>query len=177
IEVYPDRVDFLDFAPGETTDVTVPIDDFLIDFFTSGSLSAPEPIEFLAVMVGAGGSGRVLNKTDFLMGVDSDGPPVRVDAGYDIPLVNGIDLKGAGVPTGMRFQLFDLEMFDSDALPGSTMRAHFRYEVLGNRIPEPASVSMLGLGVGVALVCGRRRVRRNSRHRSPTNEPAATPMP
>ncbi len=146
IAVYPGRVDFRGYEPGETDDVTVPIDDFLTEFLTSGSLAAPEPMEFLAVMVNAGGGGQSVDKADLQMGVDREGPPVRVDAGYDVPLTNGVDLAGSAVLTGLRFQLLDLEISNSDMLAGSAMRAHYRYEFLGNRIPEPTSAVLLMLG-------------------------------
>ncbi|MGI9455665.1 MAG: PEP-CTERM sorting domain-containing protein [Aeoliella sp.] len=152
IEVFPGRVDFQGYAAGETEDVTVPIDDFLVDFLTSGSLSAPEPMEFLQVMVGAGGGGQSVDKSDLQMGIMRNGPGTRVDAGYDVPLANGIDLDGTAVLTDVRFQLFQLEIFNSDQLAGSTMRSHYRYEFIGNRIPEPATAVLLGISAGVLVI-------------------------
>lgn len=155
VEVYPGRVRFGNYLPGETEDITVPIDDFLVEFLTSGSFAAPEPLEFYSNMAGAGGSGRTVDKSNLQTGVDRAGPPVRVDAGYDVPLANGIDLEGTAVLTHLRFQLLDLEIFNSDILPGSTMRAHYRFEFLGQRVPEPSSVLLFAFGTALCTVLGR----------------------
>ncbi len=145
VDVYPGSIRFGDYSAGETADITVPIEDFLIEFLTSGSPSAPEPLEFYAGMVGAGGSGRIVDKANLQAGINQPDPPVRLDAGYDVPLNNGIDLDGTAILTHLRFQLLDLEIFNSDILAGSTMRAHYRYEFLGTRVPEPASMLLVGL--------------------------------
>ena len=157
IEVFPDRVDFRGFAPGETADITVLIDSFLVEFLTSGSLSTPEPMEFLAVMVSAGGRGQTVDKSDLLAGIDRNDPVVRVDAAYDVPLANGIDLQGTARLTDLRFQLLNLEILDSNVLAGSALRAHYRFEFLGHVIPEPASW-LIGM-LGAAMICCRRRRR------------------
>lgn len=155
ISIYPDQTGFRGFTPGETDDVAVPIEGFIAEFFTSGSFAAPEPMEFLALMVGAGGGGPVFDKSDWRDGVQRVGPPVRIDAGYDVPLVNGIDLDGTAILTELRFQLFDLEIFNSDVLAGSTMRSHYRFEFLGTRVPEPSSQLIVGVS-SVALIARRR---------------------
>ena len=120
----PGAATFGDYSAGETADVTVPIDEFLVDFLTSGSLSAPEPLEFGALMIGAGGGGQSIDKSDLQSGFDRVGPPLRIDAGYHVPLANGIDLAGAAILTHLRFQLLDLEIFNKrhpprvdDAIP------------------------------------------------------------
>lgn len=149
VDVYPGRVNFGDYSAGETADVTIPVDQFLVDFLASGSLAAPEPLEFNALMIGAGGGGQSINKSDLQSGFDRAGPPLRIDAGYDVPLANGIDLEGTAILTHLRFQLLNLEIFNSDILPGSTMRSHYRFEFLGQRVPEPSSVLLLGFGIAV----------------------------
>ncbi len=155
VDVYPGSIRFGDYSAGETADITVPIEDYLVEFLTSGSPSTPEPLEFYSSMVGAGGSGRIVDKADLQAGVDRPDPPVRIDAGYDVPLNNGIDLEGTATLTHLRFQLLDLEIFNSDILPGSTMRAHYRFEFLGTRIPEPTSIMLVGLAI-VPWVVSRR---------------------
>jgi len=157
IDVYPGSSDFGTYTHGETADVTKPIDQFLIDYLASGSLTAPEPMEFIANMVGAGGSGQSVDKDDLLAGIMRNGPPLFVDAGYDLPLTNGIDLLGTAVLTDVRFQLHRLEIFNSDRLAGSAMRTHYRYEFLGTRIPEPTSVGLFALGTVILSASGRLR--------------------
>ena len=68
-------------------------------------------------MVGAGGSGQVLDKADLQLGVDRVSPAVRIDAGYDVPLANGVDLDGTAVLTHLRFQLFDLRSSTATSSP------------------------------------------------------------
>ena len=141
IEVFPDSADFGTYTSGAAADITVPVSDFIVNYLTSGSLAEPEPMLFATQLLGAGGGGLLIDKQQWLDGVMVDAPAFRQFAGYDVLPLNGVDLDGYEI-THVRFQLLNLEIFDSSSLPGSAVRQHYRYQFLGT-VPEPATLSLL----------------------------------
>ncbi|MEM8679818.1 MAG: hypothetical protein AAGF97_10740 [Planctomycetota bacterium] len=156
VEVYPGSMEFGTYLNGDAVDFIVAPPAFLVDYLTNGQLDDPEPSVFMSYLVGVGGSGVGIDKEDWREGTQFDGDRHRYAAGYHVPLLNEVDLQGYAI-TDLRFQLYEVEVLPSHTLGGSALRTHFRVEVLGHLVPEPAlggwlagAVWLLMAGVGRA---------------------------
>ncbi len=161
LEIYPGRLDLGTYVSGSTTSLTWEVEPFINTFFTSGLNPSAEPMVFLQGIVGGSGFGTTMTKNHFLNGRVESSASSRLDGGYDVVPINGIDLALNLPVTHIKFDLFNLQIMPSNQVDDAVaLQTHFRVEFLNDvqAVPAPGTMFLFSSGILGILMARRRAV-------------------